>query len=186
MKKILSIVSLFFAVLIITGCGAAKLSPEKQALIDAKTTLYTQVTMWSDKGKVIGTNYSVSSLIPINSKVQVLSVGSSTIVFETNGQKIKYEVSSKYTKVTSAQMLDRLFGQNTVDLSKYDKKIQTNITEGIVANGMSKEAVLLARGYPPFHETASTQEDTWKYWRNRWTTGTVTFKDNIVSRSSVR
>ena len=186
MRKILTIVSVFFMMLIITGCGAAKLSPEKQALIDNKTTLYTQVTMWSDKGKVIGTNYSVSSIIPINSKVQVLSVGSSSIIFKINGQEIKYDVASKYTKVDSTQMLDRLFGQSSVDLSKYDQKIQTNILEGIVARGMSKEEVLLARGYPPFHETASTEENTWKYWRNRWTTGTVTFKDNIVSRSSVR
>jgi len=186
MRKILTIVSVFFMILIITGCGAAKLSPAKQALIDNKTTLYTQVTMWSDKGKVSGTNYSVSSLIPINSKVQILSVGSSSILFDVNGQTLKYDVVSKYTKIDSAQMLDRLFGKNTIDLSKYSQKNQTNIIEGIVARGMSKEEVLLARGYPPFHETASTEENTWKYWRNRWTTGTVTFKDNIVSRSSVR
>ena len=186
MKKILTIVSAFFIMLIITGCGAAKLSPEKQALIDNKTALYTQVAMWSDKGKVSGTNYSVSSLIPINSKVQISSVSSNTIIFNVNGQTIKYDVISKYTKVDSAKMIDRLFGLTAVNLSKYAKEIQTNITEGIVARGMSKEEVLLARGYPPFHETASTKADTWKYWRNRWTTGTVTFKDNIVSRSSVR
>ena len=185
MKKIATIFSMLLVLLVITGCGAIKLSPEKQAFIDKKTSLYTQVTMWSDKDKVVGTNYSVSSIVPINSKVTIISVSASTIVFSFNGQKLSYAVTSSYTKINANQMLDRLFGTSSVDLSKSTKEVQANITRGVVARGMTKEEVLLARGYPPFHETASTKADTWKYWRNKWTTGTVTFENNIVTRSSV-
>jgi uncharacterized protein YceK len=186
MKKIISIVTLLLATFIMSGCGAAKLTPAKQALIDNKTVVYTQVAMWSDKNKVSGTNYSVTNLIPINSEVTILAVGGSAINFEVNGQKISYLVTSKYTKITSAQMLDRLFATKKVDISKSSKKVQANIINGIVANGMTKEEVLLARGYPPAHETATTEKNTWKYWRNRWTTGVVTFQDNVVIKSSVR
>ena len=186
MKKILIGLTVLFATLVMSGCGAAKLAPEKQALITEKTVVYTQVAMWSDKEKVSGTNYSVTNLIPINSEATILSVSGSSIEFTVNGQQLTYLVISKYTKITSAQMLDRLFSTKKVDLSTFSQDEQTNITNGIVANGMSKEAVLLARGYPPAHATASTEANTWKYWRNRWTTGIVTFKDNVVIRSSVR
>ena len=186
MKKIIAIVALLLATLIMSGCGAAKLTPEKQALITNKTVVYTQVAMWSDKTKVSGTNYSVTSLIPVNTEATILAVGGSSIVFTANGEQLTYLVNSKYTKITSAQMLDRLFGTKKVDFSKSTKEVQENITNGIVANGMTKEEVLLARGYPPAHATATTEANTWKYWRNRWVTGAVTFENNVVVKSSVR
>ena len=185
MKKIIAIVATLLATLIMTGCGAAKLTPAQQALVDSKATMYTQVAMWTEKNRIIGTNYSVGTFIPPNSEVKVIDVSSKVIVFEYNGQKIKYEVYTKYTRVDASSMLDRLFGTSKVDLSKYDEKTQANIMHGTVAVGMTKEAVLAARGYPPFHVTASTQENSWKYWRNRWTTGMVTFENNVVIKSSV-
>ena len=55
-----------------------------------------------------------------------------------------------------------------------------NINAGTVKNGMSKAAVVVARGYPPAIETPSLKRNQWKYWRNRWDTIVVTFNNDRV------
>ncbi len=59
---------------------------------------------------------------------------------------------------------------------------KTNILNGAVAMGMTKNSVILSRGYPPFHMTKGIEADTWKYWRNRFMTALVTFTDGKVSK----
>jgi len=58
-----------------------------------------------------------------------------------------------------------------------DQEIQA-IKLGTVVNGMSKNAVLVAYGYPPEHRTGSTYSNTWIYWRNKFNTFRVCFNDN--------
>ena len=181
MKNIISTIMALFAALIITGCGAAKLSPAQQAVVDSKAELFTQVSMWTEKGRIVGTNYAAGEHIPVNSKVTILAINSKVIVFEYKGAKIKYEVYTKYTRVDSGAMLDRLFSKTKVNLSKLSPSTKKNVLNGVIAKGMSKDVVLMARGYPPFHVTKGTESNTWKYWRNRWVTAIVTFKDGKVT-----
>ncbi len=182
MKKIISIISLFLIALFISGCGAAKLTPAQQAVVDTKAEMYTQVTMWTEKDRIIGTNYAVGEHIPVNSKITILEINAKVIIFEYNGSKIKYEVYTKYTKVDAGTMLDRLFGKTKVDLSKLSPATKENVLNGVIARGMTKDTVLLARGYPPFHVTKSIESNKWKYWRNRWVTADVIFKDGVVTQ----
>lgn len=42
------------------------------------------------------------------------------------------------------------------------------VRRGEVAPGMSRRAVLLARGYPPEHRTPSLESSTWIYWDSRF------------------
>jgi len=51
---------------------------------------------------------------------------------------------------------------------------------GKVVVGMTKDEVLIARGYPPLHATISTQADLWKYWHHRFSTSSITFKNGKV------
>ena len=182
MKKIVSIISILLATLFISGCGGAKLSPAQQAVVDTQAELFTQVSMWTEKGRIIGTNYAAGQHIPVNSKVKILDINAKVIIFEYNGSKIKYEVYTKYTKVDSAAMLDRLFAKTKVDLSKLSPATKENVLNGVIAKGMTKEVVLLTRGYPPFHATNGIKSDTWKYWRNRWVTAIVIFKNGVVTQ----
>ena len=179
MKKIVSFVVLIFATLFI-GCGAAKLAPETQALLDNKTTLYTQVGMWTEKNKIIGTNYATGTHIPVNTEVTIVGANAKVIILMINGQKITYEVVTKYTKVDTNAMISRLFGEKKVSLEGLSPATKTNILNGAVAMGMTKKSVLLARGYPPFHATQGIEANTWKYWRNRFVTAYLTFKDGKV------
>lgn len=180
MKKIISLTVAFLATLVLVGCGSAELTPKQEALVQNKTELYTQVSMWVDRNKVSGTNFANGLHMPVNSKVKILEVSSSVIQLEYLGAQIRYDITTKHTKQDAQKTLDRLFSTQKVDLSKFSKKTQASIKDGKVEIGMSKEAVLLARGYPPMHATLSTQADLWKYWYHRFKTSTVTFKDNKV------
>lgn len=179
MKKIITLVTLMVATLFI-GCGGAKLSPKTQELVQKKTTLYTQVGMWTEKGKIIGTNYATGMHIPVNSEVTILAANKKAIVISYQGQKITYEVVTKYTRVNTDEMINRLFSTEKVSLEGLSPATKTNILNGAVALGMTKKSVLLARGYPPFHMTKGIEDNTWKYWRNRFTTALVHFKDGKV------
>ena len=61
------------------------------------------------------------------------------------------------------------------------EKEQKAIKSGIIEVGMSREAVLMAYGYPPTIRTPSLDTDRWTYWRNRWITQVADFKDDKVS-----
>jgi len=179
MKKIISFIAVMIATLFI-GCGSAQLTPEKQALIDNGTVLYTQVGMWAENNKIIGTNYSTGMHIPVNTEVKILAMNAKVIKFVVDGQTMTYETYSKYTRVTTNEMVERLFSTKKVDLSKLSPATKENVLNGAVAIGMSKSTVLLSRGYPPFHATDGIKANKWKYWRNRFATAYVTFKDGKV------
>ncbi|SFV62633.1 hypothetical protein MNB_SM-4-1797 [hydrothermal vent metagenome] len=179
MKKIISILAITLATLFI-GCGSAKLSPAQQALIDNQTLLYTQVGMWRENGKIVGTNYATGMHIPVNSEVKILAVNAKIITIEIDGAKINYEVFTKYTQVDATTMISRLFSMKKVSLEALSPATKENVLNGAVAMGMTKSTVLLSRGYPPFHATRGIESNKWKYWRNRWVTAYVTFKDDKV------
>lgn len=182
MKKIVSIVSFMLVVIFMSGCGAAKLTPSQEADVKSKSPMYTQVSMWTEKGHIIATNYKKGVFIPVNSKVIISEVSSNAIVMIFNDQEIVIKNIEGYTKVNISQLLARSFSKTKVDLSKFTKTEQDNIKKGMVKIGMSKEAVVVARGYPPAHRTISLKENSWRYWTNRFNTNVYEFKDNKVSK----
>ena len=182
MKKIVSIAVIFLTAFFVLGCGPATLTPQEKAFIGNQKTVYTQVGMWAYKGvKVYGTNYSKGLLIPVNSPVTISSVDSSNIKFTYKGQDIVLE-NTKYTRVDINKLLDRTFAVTKVDLSKFSKATRESILRGEVKIGMSKDAVILARGYPPAHKTPSLKDNNWRYWVNRFNTTLYHFKnDKVIS-----
>ncbi|WP_321778457.1 hypothetical protein [Sulfurimonas sp.] len=180
MKTFINIILISITTLFFIGCGSAKLTPEQQGYIKKRETLYTQVSMWSYKNQVKGTNYSTGMFIPVNSKVTIVAVSSSKIKFTYNGKNILI-INTKYTKVDIKTLLDRTFSKSKVNLSKFSKKEQSNILKGKLALNMSKEATIIARGYPPTHTTSSLKKDSWKYWASRWDTIIYKFKNNKIS-----
>lgn len=180
MKKIISVAVIFLAAFLMSGCGPAKLSPKEQAYIDKKEVLYTQVSMWSEKSRIIATNYSRGTFIPVNTPVVITGVSSNTITFKLKDEEIVIK-NVAYTKVNINKLLERTFATTKVKLSKFTAAEQKSILMGQVNVGMSKEAVIVARGYPPAHRTPSLDSNSWRYWVNRFVTTVYNFKDNKVS-----
>ena len=183
MKKIIMmLIPMLGLSFLLSGCGAAKLSPEVQQNFDTKAKLYTTRNMHyyvARRGEKIieTTNYQVSILIPVNSLVTMDGVNKNQIVFLYKGQKIILRNQAKYTGVDINEIAKQYFSAKKVDLSKFSKAEQKAIKYAQVVPGMSKKAVLISLGTPPAHVTPSTTMDEWKYWRTRWTTFYIDFKN---------
>ncbi len=189
MKQLFKLLSVFVALIgftfLLGGCGGAKLSPEVQKSVESHEKMYTQLNMHMNPGRggkqtVETTNYSVGILIPINSEITLSEVSSNTVVFIYNGIEVTLISKAKYTGLDMEQTINRYFGKSQVSLEKFTKTELAAIKNSETKIGMSKEAVLFSRGYPPSHVTPSLEFNSWTFWKNRWNKEIVQFKDNKV------
>ncbi len=185
MKKLLKLIS--FGLILsffITGCASpikSFNSNTKQNVIKGKK-LYTQCNMHAYKGRVDTVNYAVGMFIPVNSKVSILGSSRNKIKFDYNGNTITLVNRKKYSGANIQQIFHRYFSKKKVNLNKFNKFDKKAIKNGIVTIGMSKKAVLVSLGYPPASATPSLKSNQWRYWRNRWNTILVFFKNDKVIR----
>lgn len=145
--------------------------------LDGKT-LYTQVNMYSLKGKVVTwVNYHVDTLIPVNTPVVIDGIGDSSMIFtiKATGQKLQLKNREKYSKLNGEAWTKRHFGFHRVDLRRFSRAEREAIAAAQVRVGMSKASVLVAYGYPPAHRTPSLKDKRWLYWINRWNKVAVVF-----------
>ncbi len=171
------------AVLMVGGCNKNTKPEALPASVDLEKTYYSQVGMHYEKGRFRTTNYGVGIFLPVNSKVQLLQMGRKGFdvkVLDTD-ETIEVINHIKHTNDSVAQAFEKLFGEQPVSMLKFNAMERKNIEAGTIANGMSKDAVIVARGYPPAIETPSLKRDQWKYWKSRWDTILVSFKNGKVS-----
>ncbi len=149
---------------------------------------YTKVNIWyEDPAKILSTNYHRGAIIPYGSKVNILSKSGEKIKFTIENQAgVTFVLTNarKYSLMT----LDELFAQY---FSEKDPKSENmgfsgrekeNIENGTLAEGMSKEAVIAAYGYPPRHKTPALTSNLWTYWDARSIRRLVTFKNNKLTK----
>jgi hypothetical protein len=174
---------LFFIMLslVLIACNK-KLSPnELPANISEGGIYYTQVVMHYEKNVYPTTNYQVGAMIPVNTQVRLLEMKEKTITIEVNGgQKLTVKNIAKHTGDNTQQAFNKLFAKQQVNLGQFSKLEAENINSGTVAVGMSKKAVTTAIGYPPNTRTFNLNADTWVYWRHRFNTFNVNFKNGKV------
>jgi len=148
------------------GCGGAGVSPEHQKQVDEHAQMMTQVGMFAQGSGINTLNYTLGFPIPVNSIVFYEDINSKQLAFSYNDKRYYLRNNPRYSKTNMDQMLDRYFGTKKVDLSKFTPEEQKNIKANKAVVGMSKEAVILAIGYPPAHVTPDWKSmDDWKYWK---------------------
>jgi len=179
MAKVTMMMAALGVAYMFTGCSGAKVETPKELT----GNVYTQVNMWENGGHITVVNYSVGRKIPVNSEVKIFEMTEKTIIFEMvkfPGVKLQIDNIEKYSMTGTAELSKAYFGPAKVDLSKFTKSEQAFIEsfDGFYKAGISKEAMVVARGYPPKHMTPTLKYDSWKYWRNKWATKIVGFKDN--------
>jgi len=129
------------------------------------------------------TNYWVGILVPINSKVTLTSLGSKKmqIRIEKTNQVLDIENIEKHSRKDMATIAQNLLSRQAVPIEKFDEKTAKNIRNGILAPGMTKEQVVMTRGYPPGHKTPSLEIDTWIYWSNVVVNHKYIFQDGVLA-----
>ena len=138
---------------------------------------FTRHSLRQEKNTWKSTNYGRGTLVPINTKVRVDDITSSTIklTIVASGAALKLSNIEKYTGGGIDVLAERTLSTEPTDLSGFE--FQKDIKVGRLRKGMTKEEAILARGYPPVHRTYSTEDDRWIYQQNRFAVQTVVFAD---------
>lgn len=144
---------------------------------------FTRFTFHVEKNEYSTTNYSRGDIIPINTPVKLVSMSGSQMVLKRTdtGQDLKVKNEEKYTKKPIAEIASLMLAADKTPLEKLPDDVANSIRSGDMRKGMTKELVLMARGYPPAHETPSIEGDRWVYWSSRFVKLTVVFSNGRLS-----
>jgi len=157
--------------------------------INKGASYFTRVNIWYENpDNIPSTNYHRGDMIPVNSKIILRRLAKNVIAFEDqDGQVFTIIHNSGYVRKSIRELFDHLFSAKDVMLenetyAKFTPLEKENIMQGTVTEGMSKEAVVMAYGYPPTHKTPSLNRPVWRYWDARASQLLVYFKGGKVSR----
>lgn len=165
-------------------------------------TRYTCCNMHYEKAKFDDTNYQKGALLPYGTPVQIIEVRKNSVTFQPTGHP-QLTLIERWGRDTLSmdEFMNRLFltedprtrrttaapagkkkDKRAAEPSEKGESARKNIEQGIVTEGMTRQQVLTALGYPPAHRTPSLDASAWTYWENRWVTFVVYFDGDRVSR----
>lgn len=136
--------------------------------------------------KLSSVNYQQAGFVPVCTPVQLVSLKKKEMKFRIaeSGAEYTYEFH-KTMQGTPQAHLEKVFGVAKscpkARIAKMSKVDQEGIQQGQVLPGMTKDALVIALGYPPEHATPTLQLEQWRYWRNRFNTVLVLFDGDKVS-----
>lgn len=176
-------VSRILVVAALCALASAAMAEDARALFARGKHLYAQVNLHPDekRAQLYAANFLQAGLIPAGSEIEVLSLNDKHFEFAlvSSGKVYDYANHQQANEDFKAH-LARVFGPSwdssvLVNLGAKDRE---GVETGTVCVGMSREAVILALGYPPRLENPSLKADSWKYWRSRFDTMVVSFGDD--------
>jgi hypothetical protein len=142
---------------------------------------YTRYNFMYERGTHLTTNYWRGTLVPINSKVKLVSIDDDEMEIEVDGETIEFDNVEKFTRRNISEIASELLSPEPIALNKVPAEFRDDLQAGNLRIGMTKEQVLMTRGYPPRHKTPSTDSNTWTYWSSRFVHLTLVFKDGKLS-----
>ena len=139
------------------------------------------LTRRADNQKCI--NYKDGPILPAGTEIRAAITIDDTVIFMA--KEMKDEVTVKFTEewhpgkspvdylnmmITEKPLTELTAGMSEIELQ--------GIRDGLIYEGMSKDAVVIAYGYPPEHYTPSLDEDRWMYWKNKFKRHRICFDEN--------
>jgi hypothetical protein len=156
-------------------------------------TLYTCCNIRYEGPNITDANYAVGAILPFGSQATVTKMTSDSVSFRAGGTELTLAHSYGRAQETSQQYFGKILVETDphARFATFPKMVQQAIQDARVEHGMSKEQVIMSLGYPPTHQTASTDLNTWTYWYNRWVTYQVQFGNdgkvtNLVGNAPTR
>ena len=153
---------------------------------------YTTVNIWHEKGRIETMNYHKGTILPLGTKATITGTNDGTppngnplqpqaipepfIQFDAEGgrsYKIVFKRSSAKSGTTIWDIFKQYFSETDPKgeggaFRSLTPEEQRNVLDGAIETGMSKEAVLMAYGYPPVsRKTRDLESDTWVYREGR-------------------
>jgi hypothetical protein len=117
--------------------------------------------------------------LPYNTRVRAV-VGERRIYFivADTGMKIDLEYNAGRMEMSPWEYLDLITSPTPVTYENLNALDRQGIAMGRALMGMSKQAVLVALGYPARHQTPSLDDNYWRYWKGRHGSYVVEFDHN--------
>ncbi len=172
------------ALLLAAGCGRRAVVVTGPGAQSGQTVLLTNLHA-DGRGVIWSANYTNPPggvTIPICTPVRIDAVGRREIRFTTLTDHRRYRyVLHRSTRSTLHDHLQRYFGAACPDVTSMSPEDQAGIQNGQVYQGMTKQGVILAIGYPPENLTPSLEADVWRYHTNRFNRFEVYFTNGVVS-----
>jgi len=142
-------------------------------------TYFTKYNFKFEKGRHVTTNYWRGELVPVNSKIEVVSFDAKKMDILVNGQQVRILNVKKHSQKTMEEVADNLLSRSPVSVAG---KFSKDVLGGQLRLGMTKAEAIMTRGYPPAHKTYSTEADRWTYWSSRFIQMSILFENNRLTK----
>jgi hypothetical protein len=141
--------------------------------------LFTRCNIWYEKPRIPSINYKRGGMIPAGTRVtnvRTVRLSRARAVYGIqftlpDGATLILDHEPRYWPgLTIDDVKERFFTpQPLADLTRGMNELELEgIKKGVLTDGMSKDAVLIAWGYPPAHRTPSLSSNRWTYWKARF------------------
>ena len=135
--------------------------------------------------RIVSVNYTSprgGTLLPLCTPVTIERIQTKRITFrvDTTGLRYTYTLHRSSRSPIDAHV-QRYFGTQCPDLRTMSPEDQAGVQNGQVYQGMTKQGVIMAIGYPPEHKTPTLDGDVWRYWASSINTFEVYFTDGVVT-----
>lgn len=132
------------------------------------------------------TEWPGHDMLPYNSRIRIGALGSRIYMVDVStNRKIVMEFHSGRMAMSARQYVDLIASPTPVSYEGLSDVDQQGIQAGKAMVGMSKQGVMIALGYPAKHQTPSTENNVWTYWKGRHDSYAVEF-DNTGKVTAVR
>ena len=172
---------LLLSLLLLSACAPTTLM-DKQTGIDLVSTgqdVYTLVNLHPDEiqAKLYSVNYQREGLIAACTQVDIIKLERKRLTFKVLDTDKVYTLDQHKSTPDFPAYLQKYFGTECVtpEIEKLSAIDQRGIKEGSALQGMTKQGVIYAIGYPPGHRTPSLKSNEWIYWQSRFSTIIVVF-----------
>jgi hypothetical protein len=135
-----------------------------------------------------GYDYVNGSTLPLGTKVRVMVATSEGVYISPDGgSSLRYYIEFRFgaPHISAEQFFHNLLLDTdpTPSFQALPPEIQAAVKNRRLVEGMSKEAALMARGYPPYHRTPNgIASDEWLYYENTGVTTRVRFENGNLSQ----
>jgi hypothetical protein len=128
--------------------------------------------------------YAEGPLLAAGTKVVVTEVRGSGVSFKPPDSPLIYEMNFSYgrDRLTPAEYFARfLLSTDPTTALSASPSLMADIRSGRLAEGMTREQALMARGYPPAHRTPDLTAEEWMYYDTPGFVDRVRFADGKIS-----
>lgn len=194
MKFRLVAISILIGVMAAAAAGAASASVKELRAKYEDQTFYLGTNVWHEReGAISWINFiATGDFIPVGTQVKVTEVAKEEIFFEAAGLNLKFKLVLEDALEPFEKILERVFVAAAPSLEGLSAADLAGVKAGKVNEGMSRRAVFLAVGYPPYSYTPpfkkegavnhDLEADSLSYMKNRFDMITYMFKDNVVAK----